>query len=243
MMNRFFTVAAVVIAILTGGACATSRHLYLVEYEPVLAPKTTLSGKTIAVKSEMGEYSIRNKCPSKNSLPVVDKWELHELTPEEQRRWERDVTHFRESVPKERWTSVGWMRNGFGMHTADIYAMNQPSDWIGGLIRQESANSGATVIEEEKFGTADMNIRTTVKYLKIDVYMQYWVDLVIDVEFMPKGRKSFVKTYHVHANRTSWLGTSKEFFDCMRMCSQYLVQYLMPDIESVMAGKEIALSN
>lgn len=56
-------------------------------------------------------------------------------------RWDDLVTTARKTGSKEDWTRIGWMRNGYGMHLADSFAVDWEYVPHGGPARRQTRHT------------------------------------------------------------------------------------------------------
>jgi hypothetical protein len=225
----------VTILVLSGPGCATTRAVLLKEYNPSLPPgdPAAFAGKTICVQPFTELFDVGTKLEGSVAAEPAG-YEYRKMTDQEEDLWDAEVEKIKDSSTKEKWRSVGWVRNGFGMHMADVYALNPPGEWLKQVIELEVGARSAKTLTADRSGDADLTISGAIKYMKVDIYMKYWADLQVEVNFQPKGKPAFTRTFHTAGGQAAWSSSSFEFYQPIRMCQQKLLLLLMPEIEKAL---------
>ena len=226
----------VLAALLFTGCAFTSRPLLLKEYEPSLPKKAAspLVGKAVFVRVLDERVPITDKWTGTEPNEPGEGFVYRKMTEAEEDRWDQELDAIKEKTDKKDWQSVGWLRNGVGMHTADVYAVNDPKDWMKQVLELEMAAQGAVVVPAAN--QADLVVEATLKYLKVDIYMKYWCDLVVAFRLQPTGGASQSFTLHGAGGYSAWSSSSFEYFNTIRATQQELFWVLLPRIEAAVSG-------
>jgi len=73
---------------------------------------------------------------------------------------------------------VGWVRNGFGMHTADAVTADDVSAWVTGALRHELELAGLRVVGETP-GSGTPVLGAEVSRVMCDAFMTYSGEVTI----------------------------------------------------------------
>jgi hypothetical protein len=67
---------------------------------------------------------------------------------------------------------VGWVRNGFGMHTADVLTPDDVAAWVSSALRHELERAGVKVVGETQ-GAATPVLGAELSRVHCNAYMSY----------------------------------------------------------------------
>src|SRR5262249_2252034 len=93
----------------------------------------------------------------------------------------------------------------------------------------ELHNQGAVLVNPAEIATADLIIDVTLRYLKVDIYMANWADLVVDVRLWPRGGAPVTHTIHTTGSQAAWTSSGYEYYRCLRRCEQRLMRELVDE--------------
>lgn len=158
-------------------------------------------------------------------------YSFSEIAPADVERWDELVTDARRQGNKEDWTSIGWQRNGYGMHLADIFAVDPPVVFLEETLKRELQAHGATLAASA--GEADLVVKGDLRYLKVDIFMKYWTDIVVDWEYAPRGGQTTRRTRHTYGENAAWTASAWEFYQPLRQCEQEMMWLVLEDLEGV----------
>lgn len=215
-------------------ACATRRVLVLDEFQPraAAAPASALAGKSVFVEVSAGSDLMNTDVRKGASLTEPPSgYAFSEMNEADVERWDDLVTTARKAGSKEVWSSVGWMRNGYGMHLADIFSVDPPAVFLEETLKRELQAQGATLASSA--GEADLVVKGELRYFKVDIYMKYWADVVVDWEYSPRGGQPVRQTRHTHGETTAWTSSAWEFYQPLRQCEQEMMWLVLEDLEGV----------
>lgn len=91
---------------------------------------------------------------------------------------------------------VGEVRNGWGMHTADVVADNDVAEWVTDGIRQELAKAGYTVVGSAADDPAAPQIEGTVTRVFCTALFSYEADVSFFVVLRRDGKELVNRQYH-----------------------------------------------
>ena len=126
------------------------------------------------------------------------------------------------------------LRNGFGMVMSKVYALNSPVEWLTDTLKLDLQQHGAQVVDTSNAGASTVSIDGTIRYFKIDIYMAYWADLIVDVQIRVKDKPPINRTIHTRAGQTAWSSSSFEYYQSIRQCQQKLSGVVIAEIEQAL---------
>lgn len=220
----------------SAGCAFTQRVVLLKEFSPSvpqgLAPQ--LTGRRVTVEVIDRRLDVEVKWTGTDAIDEAPDRPTREMAKWETERWDQERDAVEATTPDAGRTVIGWMRNGFGMHTANVVAINSPAQWLGDAIAMELGNQGATIVPPAERDTADLQVEATIRYMKVDIYMINWADLVVDLRITPRNAPPFVRTVHTMGKQVAFSTSGYEFYRCFRRCEQLLVWEMLADVERVL---------
>jgi len=230
-MRNTLLVAAVAIF---AGCAFTPRPMLMKEWDPALPPNdaSSLKGKSVYVEISDNRMDMAEKWKATEPDEPPEAYAFIKMAPHAREAWDDELNAIKRTTEKKDWHAVGWLRNGFGSHTADVYSVNPPADWLKQVLELELTGRGAKVTQDR--GSADLVIAGTMRYMKVDIYMKYWCDIVVDYDLSAKGKPAKQRTIHGSGGFTSWSGSSWEFFQTVRDTEQRMMWVLFDDLEAYM---------
>jgi hypothetical protein len=229
---RPFALALLTSTLLAG--CATTRVLALHEFSPstTATPRDALQGLTYAIditsSANLMDPAARGQV---GVTGPADGFAFREMTEDEKAQWREMTEAAKAHQTKADWTSIGWMRNGFGMHMADIYATIPPRRFLTETLAMEIADHGGRVVDDA--AAADVKIEGRIRYFKVDIYMKYWADLVVDWRLTPRGGHPTDLALHTTAQRTAMSSSSFEFYQPVRACEQDMMWQVVDAVKDL----------
>lgn len=231
---RCFSLVLLVGMFLTG--CATSgRRVLLKEYGPTVPQRvdSPLKGITVSIEPFGEHFGINDQPPGKNSVEPAS-YSFLKMTPEQEKQWSRDVAARKKSSDEKDWKQIGYVRNLYGIVMSKVYAVNPSGQWLADTLKMDLRQQGATVVEGADSAKATVRLKGSIRYFKIDIYMKYWADLVVDVQIQARDKPPVERTLHTSAGQTAWSGSSFEYFQTIRECQQKLSLALLNELENVL---------
>ena len=227
-----FSVLVVLMAI--GSGCATSgRYIAFREFQPSTeqAAASPLQGKSVYVEKFAYEpYAGRKRPPTITEEPPG--FTYHKMSKEDKALWNQEVKTLRPAFHKSDANRVGFVRNGFGAAMSGVFTLNDPGDWLKQCIELELKQQGATVAAAPE--NADLAVGGKIIWLEVDMYMQYWADLITDFAITPRGGPPVERTIHTHGSQGAWSSSSFEYYQPVRMCLQKTYLLLQPEIDKAL---------
>jgi hypothetical protein len=109
---------------------------------------------------------------------------------------------------------VGEVRNGFGMHTADVKAMNNVADWVTSAAKWELEKAGfrVTVVKARPGSSAEPVISGEVLKVHCGAYFKYGGEVEVALRVEQAGRVLVQRTYTGKGSAgTNWGATSESY--------------------------------
>jgi hypothetical protein len=222
--------------VLAGAGCATSgRYVALKEFSPPRAPdqNSPLNGRAICVKPFVSAFSINDKLQDEKAVEPPN-YSYVKLTKEETELWDKEVDQRKKTSTKKDWLQIGYVRNMVGIVMSKVYALNDPGVWLTDTLKANLQSLGARLIDTPQEADAEVSVRGTIKYFKVDMYMTYAADLVVDVELKPRTKAVMSRSLHTKAGKVAWSGSSFEFYQSLRECQQKFLRLVIADIEQLL---------
>jgi len=227
------TMALPLAVMLAGAGCATSgRYVVLKEFSSPRSSEenSPLKGHTVCVEPFVSAFNINDQLPDKNTIEPPN-YSYVKMTREETQMWDNEDKRLRMTANKADWPQIGYVRNGFGKVLSRVYALEDPGAWLTDTLKADLQKLGARVVDKSQEGDAEITVGGAIKYLKIDVYMSYWADLVVDVQLKPRTKAPTTLSLHTKAGQAAWSSSSFEYYQSLRQCQQKFSRLVIADIE------------
>jgi hypothetical protein len=228
------TTLLVAVALMTG--CATSgRYVALKEFSSPRSSEenSPLKGHTVCVKPFASAFSIDDKLPDKNTVEPAN-YIYVKLTKEETKMWVNEANQRKKATTKTDWPQIGYVRNGFGTIMSKVYALHDPGMWLTDTLKADLQKLGARVVDTSQEADAEISVGGTIKYFKIDIYMSYWADLVMDVQLKPRAKAVTTRALHTKAGQVAWSSSNFEYYQSLRQCQQKFSRLVITDMEQLL---------
>jgi hypothetical protein len=222
--------------VLAGAGCATSgRYVALKEFSSPRSSEenSPLKGRTICVKPFASTFSVSDKMPAKDTIEPAN-YSYVKLTKAETKQWDALVNERKKTSTKAEWPEIGYVRNGFGAVMSKVYALNDPGAWLADTLKADLQKLGVRLVDTSQEDAADITVSGTIKYFKIDIYMAYWADLVVDVQMKPKVKPATSRSLHTKAGQAAWSSSSFEYYQSLRQCQQKFARLVITDLEQLL---------
>jgi hypothetical protein len=219
-------------AVLMTGCATSGRYVALKEFSsPRSAEENSpLKGHTVCVKPFVSAFSIDDLLPDKNTVEPAS-YTYVKLTEEETKMWNNEVNQRKKTMTKADWPQIGYVRNGWGMIMSKVYALNDPGVWLTDTLKADLQKLGARVVDPSQEADAEISVGGTIKYLKIDIYMSYWADIIVDVQLKPRTKAATTRALHTKAGQVAWSSSSFEYYQSLRQCQQKFSRLVIADME------------
>lgn len=131
---------------------------------------------------------------------------------------------------------VGYVRNGYGMHTADVLADNSIAEWVQSCIAENLKNAGFKVNNGEinPFGLC---VATSIRTLECDSGMSLKATVALDIELKEKNVPFFSRTFVGKASKVNWAASSEEFRATLTNAMQDCLNQAMPVLVKELEGR------
>jgi hypothetical protein len=132
---------------------------------------------------------------------------------------------------------VGEVRNGYGMHTADVAAVNNVPNWISEAVKTELTAAGYSVITPE---SADNTASVSVLSGEITrVYCDMYLTYKGEVNFLASVRKDKTDIlYRPYSGKGSagvvWGATGESFGQSLALALSDAIKQLLADLDNVL---------
>lgn len=207
-------------ATVLGTGCVTNgRQILLKEYGasiPAVADGP-LKGSTICLKGfTCATNLVALELKTKPEEPKPFKYAA--LTREHDKLWEQEMKALQKQKAKT--TTIGNMRNAFGMVMSHVYALNDPAAWLTESLKYDLEAQGAKVVDASQAASADVSMSGTIQLCRTDMYMTVNGSLVVDLEVQPKQGAARQKQIHTHGATAAMLASEGEYFHALRDARQ-----------------------
>lgn len=131
--------------------------------------------------------------------------------------------------------SIGCVRNGFYMRTAEVVADNSVADWVTQSLSESLADSGFSV-KTAKASDSDLVLQGELLKLFCNSYMSIKGRATLSVKITKGSQTILEKTYEGTRSRLNWVAASGEFRGAARNALQAVMEEAVPEICTA-AGK------
>ena len=209
-------------------SCAFSdQPLALAEYEASLPERHApgLAGRKVCIESV--EYAPGEQRGWSGGEPdaTPDGYEYRGFSDAAERQWAEHLKAQQDAAGEP--LVIGYVRNGFGMTTADVVTRDDPAAWFAEMLRLEIVGQGGEVVASRE--AADVTVRAVVRHVDVDLYMTTKSHLVVDIELV-SGSATRTLSLHGYGTKTAWWGTALEYYGAIRNAAQQLLWRLLPEL-------------
>ena len=131
---------------------------------------------------------------------------------------------------------VGTMRNGFGMRTADVVAMNSVPDWVMQAIKMELENSGysvVTVAGGDSAAGANAIVSGEILNVFCDMYMSHTGQVSLLTRVSKGGKEVLNKHYSGEGSAgLAFAGTAGSFAQSLSLALAVAVKQFVVELDS-----------
>jgi hypothetical protein len=223
MRASSFLVAACLAPLLA--SCAfTPRAVSLQNYEPIVGAGSfpALEGKRVAITLLDDKRAGPDAVKDVPATPDPPGYRYLDISSAATEKWSAGARAAEaSSAPRH---LIGCVRNGLGMRTADVFALDAPTTWLRETLARELENQGATIAE--KIENADITLSMTLRHLDADMYFSVSCRMVVDVQ-MGTGGATKNLTLNVKGSKTAVWGSSWEYYLAMREAQQKLMWHVL----------------
>jgi hypothetical protein len=128
---------------------------------------------------------------------------------------------------------VGEVRNGFGMHTADVLAVNNIADWITSATKWELEHAGFRVtVAKVRPAAGDPIVSGEVLKVHCGAFFKYGGEIEIALRLEQGGRTLIQRTYLGKGSAgTNWGATSESYSRALGEALQNATQNFVAEMQ------------
>lgn len=129
---------------------------------------------------------------------------------------------------------VGYIRNGFGVHTADVVANEPIKKWVQKSLLENLRAAGYTAVEANGDG-GELVITSTITKLDCDMYFSYNAVVTLSVSLKENKQVFFSKSYGGNATAMVAFITPNEYQAVLTNAMQNCINTMMPELLTKLA--------
>lgn len=130
---------------------------------------------------------------------------------------------------------VGTMRNGFGMRTADVVAMNSVPDWVAQAMKMELENSGYTVVSGGGDSASASSAVVSGEILNVfcDMYMSYTGQVSLIAKVGKADKEVLTKHYSGEGSAgVAFAGTAESFAQSLSLALAAALKQFVAELDT-----------
>lgn len=124
---------------------------------------------------------------------------------------------------------IGYVRNGFGVHTADVVASKPVRKWVQDILLENLRAAGYNAVEANG-GNDGLVVSSTIVKLDCDMYMSYKATVNLSVALKQNGQVIFSKSYDGFAAAAVLFVTPDEYQAVLNRAMRYCINKMMPEL-------------
>lgn len=124
---------------------------------------------------------------------------------------------------------IGYVRNGFGVHTADVVASKPVRKWVQDILLENLRAAGYNAVEANG-GNDGLVVSSTIVKLDCDMYMSYKATVNLSVALKQNGQVIFSKSYEGTASAPAFFATPAEYLAVLTTAMRNCVNAMMPEL-------------
>lgn len=133
-------------------------------------------------------------------------------------------------------TTVGAVRNGFGMKMAPVKAANSVTDWVDYAVKVELANAGYAVIPRSEATDASVILAGSIDTVYADAYFEYGGKVSLLVTLTQGGTDVLSQTYNGAGSAgTNVSGTAKSYAQSLALALADALKKMIADVDKALA--------
>ena len=136
---------------------------------------------------------------------------------------------------------VGTVRNGLGMRTADVVAVNSVLDWVSLGLRTELLINGYTPrigTPEDSAATPDPVISGDVLNMFSDMYLNYSGEVSLAARVNKGGKELLSKQYKGEGSAgIVWGATAESFAQTLALALSSAIKKLVADLDAMLTAR------
>ena len=135
---------------------------------------------------------------------------------------------------------VGTMRNGFGMRTADVVAMNSVPDWMAQAMKVELENSDYSVVTaggDDSAAGASAVVSGEILNVFCDMYLSYTGQVSLVAKASKGGKEVLNKHYSGEGSAgLAVAGTAESFAQSLSLALAVAVKQFVSELDKSLTG-------
>ena len=135
---------------------------------------------------------------------------------------------------------IGYVRNGYGIHTADVN-MNKPvSLWVQEIIISNLEKAGIKVqsLNDNSGGNDGIFVETKIAKLSCDIGTQYKADINLLIKLKNRGSVVLNEVYLGQAAKVNWWGGASGYSEITEKAMKLCISKLMPELIKTIKASE-----
>ncbi|MFA6714601.1 MAG: hypothetical protein WCS27_04455 [Victivallaceae bacterium] len=127
---------------------------------------------------------------------------------------------------------VGYVRNGFQLHTADVNLDKPVSHWVQEVIVSNLERAGLNVQALNNNHNSDegLFVDTKISKLSCDIGGKYKADISLTIKLKNRGNVVLSESYFGQAEKINWWGGASGYKEMTEKAMKACIDKLMPDI-------------
>ncbi|HBM16513.1 MAG TPA: hypothetical protein DD381_09270 [Lentisphaeria bacterium] len=126
---------------------------------------------------------------------------------------------------------IGYVRNGFGIHTADVLAKRPVKEWVQETLIENLRAAGYNAVKAEETTKDGFVIDSTLTQLYCDIHgFSYKADVSIYIYLKDNNRVVFSKSYQGEASAIPVFTTAGEYQDVLLEAMENCINTMMPEL-------------
>lgn len=135
--------------------------------------------------------------------------------------------------------SVGCVRNGWGMRTAEVVSNGDVLVWVQECVAQGLSNCGYTVVKEGRkekssypASSCDFVVSLTVDKVFCEGYMKYQAEILVAAEVIADGKVVDRRNYKGAASSMNWAATCSGYQETIEAAMKHCLEQMIPDVDT-----------
>ena len=134
----------------------------------------------------------------------------------------------------EKTNIVGYVRNAYGIRTADVIADNNVSEWVQKCIEDNLRNSGFDVSSGEA-NPQGLCVETSIRTLECDCRLALNATVILDIELRKNKVAFFNQSFVGKASKSSWAASAEDYqavlMDAMQDCLNKAIPVVINELK------------
>jgi len=128
---------------------------------------------------------------------------------------------------------VGAVRNGFGMHTATVVALNDVQEWVSEAVKRELTNAGYAVTTQSAGSQSLATLSGDIIEVFCEAYFKYRGQVSLDVKVSKNGKDILNKLYVGKGSAgTNWAATSDAYAQSLSLALADALKHMVVDLNA-----------